>query len=285
MDQRGLKLCGAVLAASLLAAPAHAGLQNDVPSCYAANRITPANGTGYSRLIYLLIDQTVGWTPAIERAIFENLDANLLPGTKFVIAEFSAFGQGRYLDVIHTGVIEAPMPAKQADNTPIMKDRIFDACLRDQRLFAETLANRSLQSALQGSTSSLNHSDILSALQAVSAVIAADPAPRKLLLLASDGLENSSVMSFYAHGHPRRINPRLEIGRVAADGLFGNFGGARVFVIGGALQGSGSSGAAYRSPPLLQSLKQFWQLYFEKSNARLQEFGEPALLRPVGFQK
>ena len=260
---------------------AQAGVENQVPSCYAANQIEPADHLGYSRLIYVLVDQTVGWNADLEQSILDNLNANLTPGTKFVIAEFSAFSQGRYLDVADTGIIENPMPAQQYDNTPIEKSKIFNACLADQRPYALALADRGLLAVLQNSTGSLNHSDIMSALQSVSMAISADPAPEKLLLLASDGLENSAVTSFYRHGNIRDIDPEAEIKRAGAAGLFGNFSGARVFVIGGALTGQNS--AAYRSPQTLQHLAQFWQLYFQKSNAQLIEFGEPALLEPVHF--
>ncbi len=283
MDQRRLKYLLPVIAAALFAQPAHAGLQNDVPSCYAANQIAPVDPLGYTRLIYVLIDQTVGWTPDLEQAILDNLNLNLTPGTKFVIAEFSAFSQGRYLDVIHTGIIENPMPERQFDNTPIEKSKLFDACLNDQLPFATALADRSVQSALQASTSSLNHSDIMAALQSVSAAIAADPAQEKLLFLASDSLENSAVTSFYFHGGLRNINPELEIRHAAAAGLFGNFGGSKIYVIGGALQAAQGVGADYRSPELLENLQKFWKLYFQNSNARLVEFGEPALLVPVTF--
>jgi hypothetical protein len=261
---------------------AQAGVENQVPSCYAANQIEPADHLGYSRLIYVLVDQTVGWNADLEQSILDNLNANLTPGTKFVIAEFSAFSQGRYLDVADTGIIENPMPAQQYDNTPIEKSKIFNACLADQRPYALALADRGLLAVLQNSTGSLNHSDIMSALQSVSMAISADPAPEKLLLLASDGLENSAVTSFYHHGNIRDIDPEAEIKQAGAAGLFGNFSGARVFVIGGALAGQNSA-AAYRSPQTLQHLAQFWQLYFQKSNAQLIEFGEPALLEQVRF--
>jgi hypothetical protein len=261
---------------------AQAGVENQVPSCYAANQIEPADHLGYSRLIYVLVDQTVGWNTDLEQSILDNLNANLTPGTKFVIAEFSAFSQGRYLDVVDTGVIENPMPVQQFDNTPIMKSKIFNVCLADQRPYAVALADRGLLAVLQNSTGSLNHSDILSALQSVSAAIAADPAPDKLLLLASDGLENSAVASFYRHGNIRDIDPEVEIKRAGTAGLFGNFSGARVFVIGGALAGPNSA-SAYRSPQVLEHLADFWRLYFQKSDAQLIEFGEPALLEQVSF--
>lgn len=281
MDQRGLKIFAAAFAAAALSIqPASAGLQNDVPSCYAANQITPIDHIGYTRLIYVLIDQTVGWNPDLEQSIFDNLNLNLLPGTKFVVAEFSAFSQGRYLDVLHTGIIEEPMPESQFDNTPIVKSRIFDACLIYQRPFAAALADQSVRAALQASSSSLNHSDIMSALKSVSTAMAADPAPQKLLFLVSDGLENSSVTSFYRHGSLRDIDPDAEIERAKKAGQFGNFGAARVYVIGGALPGTVTT---YRTPQMLENLEEFWQIYFQKSNADLVEFGEPALLEPVTF--
>ncbi len=278
---RLVRLACLVCLVGLAPRAAEAGVQNDVPSCYAANRLQPAIPSGYTRLIYLLIDQTVGWNDDLAASILANLNTTLQPGTKFVIAAFSAFGQGRYLDVLHTGVIEAPMPPEQVNNTAIGTTKIFDACLADQRRYAINLADTTVQSALQGSTGSLQHSDIMSALQAVSAPVAADPAGQKILLLASDGLENSGTASFYSHGDARNIDPTREISRAEAAGLFGNFGAAKIYVIGGALPPPGAG--QYRSPKLLHDLAAFWRLYFARSNAQLVEFGEPALLQPVQF--
>ena len=256
-------------------------MQNDVPSCYAANRLQPAVPNGYTRLIYVMIDQTVSWNNDLAASVLANLNGALQPGTKFVIAAFSAFAQGRYLDVLHTGVIEAPMPPEQVDNTAISTTKIFDACLADQRRYAVNMADATVQSAFQGSVSSLQHSDIMSALQVVSAPIVADPAMHKILLLASDGLENSGITSFYSHGAARDINPAHEINSAAAASLFGNFGGAKIYVIGGALPPPNAS--VYRAPKLLHDLAAFWRLYFTRSNAQLADFGEPALIQPVQF--
>ena len=265
----------------LFSAPAMAGALNDVPSCYAAAHITPADQRGYSRLLYVLVDQTVTWNRDIESGIMDNLNANLTPGTKFVIADFSAFAQGRYLQVIHTGIIEAPMPPAQIGNTPIDAAKLLNACLADQRPYAVKMADDSTIAALTGSSGSLANSDILLTLQQVSSAIAADPAPDKALFLASDGLENSAVTSFYHHGAIRNIDPVRELARVQAAGLMGNFGGAKAFVIGGALPPPGRT--PYENPLLLKHLAEFWTGYFQQSSATLVEFGEPALLQPVSF--
>lgn len=270
----------AAAACLLLPITAKAGVQNDVPSCYQASHITPQVGT-YSKLFYMLIDQTVDWNRALESAIMDNLNHNLTPGTKFVIADFSAFAQGRYLDVLHTGIIESPLPASQIGNTPIQSAKLLTDCLADQLPFAVNMADQATISALQASTGSLNNSDIMSALKTVSSAMAADPAPQKLLFLASDALENSAVASFYTHGAIRNIDPARELKRAQAADMLGNFSGARIYVMGAALPPPGTD--AYESPITLQHLADFWSAYFQQSNATLIDFGEPALLQPVTF--
>jgi hypothetical protein len=276
---RRLAWCfSAVLA---LSPPAFAGTLNDVPSCYSAARIQPADGRGYSRLFFVLIDQTVAWNRDIESAVMDNINHNLTPGTKFVIADFSAFSEGRYLTVLHTGIIEAPMPPSQIGNTPIEAAKLLNACLAGQLPYAAKLADDAAVSALAGSRGSLANSDILSALAQVSAAIKVDPAPDKALFLATDGLENSSVISFYHHGAIRDIDPPHELFRAKAAGLMGDFGGAKVYVIGGALPPPGQT--PYEGPGLLKHLADFWAGYFETSNATLVVFGEPELLRTLAF--
>ena len=276
-----MRALACAMALATLSPPAVAGTLSDVPSCYAAAHIQPADGRGYTRLLYVLIDQTVTWNRDIESSIMDNLNHNLTPGTKFVIADFSAFSQGRYLTVLHTGIIEAPISPAQTGDTPIEATKLLSVCLAGQRSFAVKMADDAAISALEGSRGSLKNSDIFSALSQVSTTIAADPAPDKALFLASDGLENSSVTSFYHHGRIRDINPARELACAKAAGLIGDFGGATVDVVGGALPPPGQT--PYEGPILLQHLATFWAAYFLTSHAKLAAFGEPTLLQPVTF--
>jgi hypothetical protein len=276
-----MRLLAWLLAVFALSSPAMAGTLNDVPSCYAAAHIQPADGHSYSRLFYVLIDQTVSWNRDIESSIMDNLNHNLTPGTKFVIADFSAFSQGYYLHVLHSGIIEAPMSPAQTGGTAIEATKLFNTCLAGQRPYAVKMADDATIAALEGSNGSLANSDILSALHQVSSAIAADPAPEKALFLASDGLENSSVSSFYLDGTIRDIDPARELAIAKGAGLIGDFGGAKAFVIGGALPPPGQT--PYEGPVLLQHLAEFWASYFQSSSATLVGFGEPALLQPVSY--
>lgn len=65
--------------------------------------------------------------------------------------------------------------------------------------------------------------------------------------------------------------------------MFGDFGGAKVYVIGAGLltEDIKNSKGVYRSPQIMQALSTFWKEWFKKSNAEVIEFGQPALLNPI----
>ncbi len=282
-----LRSAAALACAMALNSTAHAGLVNDVPSCWAAIHLAPT-GAPYDRLVYVLLDQTVQLDPALDQSVVDNTMRLLQPGTKFVIAEFSAFSQGHYLNVLHTGILDKPLPASRVSSTPIQAAKHLVECLGMQRNFAERMAMATLVGVLKSSTSSLDQSDIMQALKTVSAAVRADPAKQKLVFVVTDGLENSSVTSFYAHNAARNIDPKVELAKAATAHEFGNFGGATIYVLGGAMMPPAQHGTqaemnGYRDPQTLLHLKQFWQGYFAHSDATLDEFGEPALVTPVAF--
>jgi hypothetical protein len=276
-------------AALLLSAvmPAHAGLANDVPSCYAANKIAPPQ-VPYDQVVYVLIDQTVQLDATLQKSVLDNVQSMLKPGTKFVIAEFSAFSQGHYLNVLHTGVIERPIPADDEGNVVMSRLRDFHTCMQQQLVYGQRLALATTAQVLKSGTSSLDRSDILMALKSVSSAVAQEKAAHKLVFVVTDGLENSSVTSFYARNAVRRVNVGVELKKAQDNNLFGDFGSARVYVLGAGVMQPASNGSTaerdgYRDPKTLMDLKQFWSGYFSRSNAQLVEFGAPALLEPLAW--
>ncbi len=271
-----------------LSANAHAGLVNDLPSCYAYAHIRPP-AIPYDKLLYILVDQTVQLTPRLEQSVVNNALRLIQPGSKFVVADFSAFAQGRYLQVVHTGIVERPLSPSRVDTTPIRSTRLLKRCLRYQMNYARDMVAMSLVKIFKGSSSSFAHSDIMMTLKVISKAIAEDPVRQKVLFLVSDGLENSSVTSFYADDTVRVIDPSAEMAKAAAAHLFGNFGGASVYVLGGVMipplgQGTRAQREGYHDPQVLISIHTFWREYFAKSHACLIEFGEPALTRPMSYR-
>lgn len=279
-------LVGSV-AAFCATSPARAGLVDDVPSCYQANHIKPF-ATPYDHLIYVLVDQTVSLDKGLQRSALENINRLLVPGTKFVVAEFSAFSQGHYLQVLHTGIIERPIPKARQGDIVTTHLRAFKTCLQEQVAFARHMALLTTDQVMQASTSTLHQSDILNALKTVAPAIASDSAKWKTLFVVTDGLENSSVTSFYAHNTVRAISASAELKKAKAAGLIGDFGGAKVYVLGGAMMPAAASGTlaerdGYRDPKTLHDLYDFWNKYFQAANAKLVEFGEPALVDPLRY--
>jgi hypothetical protein len=274
-------------AAFAVCANAHAGLVNDVPSCYAATHIEPETQP-YDKLVYILVDQTVTLGSILEQSAVDNALRMVQPGSKFVIAEFSAFSQGRYLNVLHTGIVERPLADARINSTPMRAAKALDQCLDQQAGFARTMVAKTLADVMKGSSSTLDQSDILMAFKSVAETVAADSVRHKTLFAVTDGLENSTVTSFYARGSVRDINPAAELTKAASSHMVSDFGGAKVYVLGGAMMPSPTQGTkaqrdGYRDPHTLDDLSQFWHGYFAKANARLVAFGEPALLEPVDY--
>ena len=268
---------------------AYAGVDNEVPSCYTANKIKPVTPV-YDNLVYVLLDQTVQLDAVLQKSVLDNILQMMIPGTKFVVTEFSAFSQGHYLTVLHTGIIEKPIPPNQEGDVVMSRLDSFKTCLKQQGLFAQRMVLGTSYQVMKESLNSLDQSDVMLAFYTVSKAVKLDSAKQKIVLSVTDGLENSSITTFYSHNMVRDINPDDELKKVNSNQLFGDFGGASVYVIGGAImppakQGTAAQRNGYRDPKTLRNLKTFWQEYFQKSNAQLREFGEPALVDPVKFSK
>ncbi|MEZ2354791.1 hypothetical protein [Caballeronia sp. RCC_10] len=273
----------AAAALILSASAAMAGISNDIPSCYAANRIKPP-AEGIERELFIAIDQTTVFDEKLRAQIAATAATAIKPGSAYTLLDFSAFSQGRYTEVVTRGVIEAPLPAKLRDDVSERALRTFDACMTGQSAFARKSLLAAVAQVQSAATNDLAKSDILAALKDIGDKMRASPAADRVLFLASDMLENSSVASFYAHDTVRRIDPATEMKKANAAGLVADFGGARVYVIGaGLLSDDAKSRNVYRDPQTITALRQFWTLYFQRANAKVEAFGAPALLSPVSY--
>lgn len=278
-----------VLAITLAAVSffAQAGLNNEVPSCYKASHYK-FESAPYTKLAYILVDQTVVLNPDLQREAVDNAVRLLGSGTKFVVAKFSAFSQNRYLEVMNTGIAESPMTPAQRNEVPIHTLDNFDACMKGQAGYAVKMVSGDVTLAMSGATSELAQSDIMMALKTISDVVAHDTAKQKVVFVVTDGLENSSITSFYSKNSVKIIDAEKEMSVASSNNLIGNFGGAKVYMMGVGTMPPAKSGTraereGYRDPKTLNALRAFWQGYFDKSNAKLAGFGEPTLVEPVAY--
>jgi hypothetical protein len=276
------QLAAALLALGLGAAAAAAPV-NQIPSCYAAGKLE-IKPQPVQRAFFIVLDETVVLDDALKRSLWELVKPVVVPGTEVSIYRFSAYSQGKYLDVAASGVLEMPIPAQVRDSVSVPKLKTFDACMNGQAQYGLTLTRNAIGKILADSSFDLSKSDIDGSLFALSKVVKESKAPVRTVLLVSDMLENSTVSSFYQNKGVRNIDPAAELKKVQAAKLFGDFGGASVYVMGAGLiqaTAGGKAPAQYRDTKTMNSLQQFWSGYFERSNAKLEAFGTPALLTVI----
>ena len=273
------------VAIAVLAAPVWAGIANDIRSCYTANKITlPA--PQIERELFILVDQTTPLDAGLQASVRENVGRLVKPGTAYVVASFSSFGQGRYLEILSAGTLEGSIDENKRDDISVKLLRSFDACMQKQLGYGLKAASAALNKALEGSRPDFARSDVMASLKELSSRVRQSTAHDKLVFIISDMLENSSVSNFYANRNVRALNPAKEMKAAEAAQQIGDFADARVFILGAGLVQENTGGrnkdnGVYRDPKTLALLRQFWEEYFTRSNAKIIEFGMPALIAPV----
>ncbi len=258
---------------------------NSVPSCYEANKMSVAPPATKKEL-FVLVDQTTPLDAKLQALVRENVGRLVQPGNAFTIAKFSSFGQGQYLEVLSSGTLEEGLSEDDRNSTGAKVLRNFDKCLKSQLDYGRRIAGAALNEALSGSSTDFAKSDVMGSVKEMSARVRESQANEKVLFLVSDMLENSGVSSFYASKNVKTLDVNAELKKAEAAKMFGDHGGARVYVLGaGLVQATTKDGAkdsgVYRLPAAMARLQEFWQQYFEQSNAKLEHFGAPALLVPV----
>jgi hypothetical protein len=262
---------------------AAAGTFNAVASCYHANKIEPP-AMAPARELFVLVDQTTFVDDTLKKSVLENVWHFLGPNSSFTIATFSAFSQGRYTEIVSAGLIEAPFPPDKRDSTSVKLLASLDVCLGSQEAWAKKFASEELARSMGGASADLARSDIMAALNDISARVKSSVAREKVVLVVSDMLENSAITSFYSNRgrNVRLIDAAKELETAQSANLIGDFGSARIFVVGAGMIGPvRDTKSTYRDAKTMGSLRDFWTHYFEKSRSKLEEFGQPALLRPI----
>lgn len=252
-----------------------------IGTCYDSKLSAPA--VPLAKEIFVIIDQTTPLDDLLKQAVANQIRPFLSAGNGFSVLVFSAFTQGKYTQLLISGQLDHSLPAAQRDDVSKPRLSKFDQCMARQSALAGQVVGGALRTAFEGTSADIAKSDVLASLKDISGKVRQSKANEKVVFLVSDMLENSSVSTFYANQSVRRIDPEREM-KLASDGqLTGNFGGARVYVLGAGLLSDDAkkNKAAYRDPKTMQALASFWKIYFDKSHAQLVEFGQPALLNQV----
>ena len=252
-----------------------------IASCYDSKLSAPTVPVAVE--IFLIIDQTTLLDDQLKQSVANQLRPFLAAGNAFSVLVFSAFTQGRYTQLVTSGQLDHPLPAARRNDVSKPLLSRFDQCMSRQPALAAQAVGGALRTAFGESSGDIAKSDVLASLKDISGKVRQSQATAKVVLLVSDMLENSSVSSFYASQSVRRIDPERELKTAIDSQLIGDFGGARIYVLGAGLLSDDAkkNKSAYRDPKTMQALASFWKSYFEQSKAQLVEFGQPALLSQI----
>ena len=251
--------------------------RNDVPSCYKALKMENPDPTPAKEL-FILIDQTTPIDKNMMIYTYKNMMKFIKNGYGVTIASFSSNANGKYTDVTYAGKLEALLPDNAKFDISKKSLRKYEGCMNGQYKFAKKKATKALVRTLKGANKKLPHSDIIKSLDDISDhIIKPSPAKEKVVLLVSDMIEHSSVTSFYSKGSLKKINAKTEMDKVKKSDYMADFDAAKVYVIGTGMVGKNG----YRDSKTLKTLTDFWKIYFQESNAKLQAIGTPMLLENV----
>lgn len=267
-----------LLAGLWLTGQAGATQQGDIPSCYDALQLTEYKPAVASRHLVVIVDQTARLDDALKKSVHQQVDQFVEPGDQVQLVAFSANAQGKYTDLVYKGWFDSPLPAAVRNGISKMTLNKFDACMKAQPK-AKGQMHQKLRNAFGDGTTDFPKTELIGSLLQVSTeVLGSTGEGRKVVLIVSDMLENSSITSFYAKNAVRTIDSNAELAKVRKAGLSGDFAGADVYVIGAGFVGNGM---AYSSQQALGSLESFWRALINQNRGQLKQFGKPQLLSPM----
>jgi len=234
-----------------------------------------------SEALFVLIDQSVNYDPALRNKAFELVRDWIADGRAVEVYAFSSAVPGRYTMRITGGRIDDTPTEYFIDNLKRSERELFTVMHSRQRLIAQRVILNSMNQAFVGGQNEINHTDIVRTMKEMSDYIKRYPARVKSILLISDMMENSQIASFYYSGKVRMINVDKELLNVAGKNMIGDFGGAvRVYVLGLGFYDpkvSRTQQENYLDSDRINNIASFWYKYFAMSRAVVMEIGKPMM--------
>ncbi len=245
-------------------------------SCF--SKITYATPVEHraKRALYVLIDETVPLSEAMKTKVGKLLGGWGKPGDIVKIARFSASYRDLYPELIFSHRIESMPDSAFLYNLHYSDKMYIKSCLAKQVVTFESQFSSYLAEALGKINPKIPKTELLGSLKQLSKkLVVPDEAMAKTVLLISDGMENSSVISFYHNNSLKKLNVRPTIAKLRRKGMMGFWKNTKVYMYGVGLMPDKKS---YSDPKVVQSLKLFWERYFIEGGAKFAEVGTPELL-------
>lgn len=226
------------------------------------------------REVFVIIDKTTAFPESMQKNALVNILALANPETTIDIFTFSEHNKDGYLEFIGGYYFDSELAEKDKGDLSSLMIKAYAKCLDAADSRVRTSLTTDFYSAIRSHTfeQNLTRSDILYSLQDVAAsAVDASKAQQKIVFILSDMLENSPYLSFYMFSQLASMGIGEALDVVRRNGLFADFGGTDVFVIGAGLSPYRQMVRDVRDK---DTLKTFWGEYFKYSNANLRRFEE-----------
>ena len=227
-------------------------------------------------VLFVLMDESTSLNQhaKVPRMVQELAVNWLSPGRAVQVIRFSSYVPGRDVEIVTGGLLDPEPTDDFIDGMKRSERGKFNRLHKQQTHMAKAQTTKAIRKVFAGYSVDIPKSEILFNMRVLSEHIRNYQATRKVILVVSDFLENSSVTSFYRAGEVRKIEPQAEIDKAKRKKLFGDFGeSVRVYGVG-----LGYGTKKYVDSDRVNRLKMFWRRYFEQGNAVVEEFGTPLLL-------
>ncbi len=248
-------------------------------SCYNNVKIGDLKVPDLSRELFVVVDQTVVFDKKIQEESYLKIQNFLSSGDVVHIIGFSANAEGRYTERLFSAQLDPRLRDQQRYTTGVSTLRKLDNCQKIQETELRKNVGKALIFSFSQANTELPKTEILSSLNTIANdIVARSKIADKYMLVISDMMENSELLTFYGNGALKRVSADKDLDRVQKAGLIGDMQGTKTYIIGGGYMPDGN----YRPSSELNALKIFWAEYFRRSNATINMFGTPSLLGEIG---
>ncbi len=244
-------------------------------SCYQQLELETPVGN-INKALYIFVDQTTPLSATMRANLNKLLSEHPQRGELVRIARFAPNVKGQYIELLYEGVRDSKPSEpylyhlRDEDNAALL------ACLDKQDKSLQQSFNSALQQSLGMINTKLPKTELLYGLKRLSeSVLINNEVDNKTVLIISDGMENSEVISFYGRRSidKRKIATAMEM--VNQKNLLADWRGAQIYMFG---LGNIQDERKHIQPSQLEPLLHFWQQYFAAGGAIIKELGTPAIL-------
>lgn len=224
------------------------------------------------REVAVAIDLTTVFTPKLIEAFAGKLMKSMKPGDMVTVYSFSAVSNAHHLKELGRITFDRMPTGQEAEALPVRRSADLGNCIELNRVRKTKALDQLVRGVLAQASNDLPFSEILGAVRDIGASLKVSDAPARMLVLASDGLQHSALVSFYQQKAIRVLEAEREVSALKKRGLMPSLKGVRVYVFGGGLA---PPDAGFRDQVELVALEEFWAHYVKEAGGDLVAFGKP----------